>query len=383
MNTLIRFFIAPAIAAACMVPASFAQQDAVVGRSGTVSIEPLYQRWNVRDSLTVSQGSAAVEMVFPAGRNLQLTFRSAPYSSDGGGGALSGLSDAQLGAAYSLEAARLAFSLGVSLPTGRQELTLDEFRTSLDVSNRLFRFRSPQSGQGVKMQPAVLWAAPISRDAVAGLGAAYQYRAPYSPIKGLGEYDPGDEIILTAGVDYSTGEASSIGLDAVYSHYGNDKFGGMELFRYGDRLTLNGQYRTAFGKNTFRVSLQYRVKADSDLWPTFDEYSAAAPPPGSPYAGYVISVQEVQEPDNMELAAYYGWTITKQTLLGFELHALYFVETDAPLSGVTLAGAALAPEFRIGRLTVPVRIGFSAGTFSRGGSLTGIEAGAGIRYVMY
>lgn len=357
----------------CTMPwATYAQEQGYVNDAeGSVLVAPMYQHWSVGDSLTLSETSAVIDVRVPVNRALSVFLRSAPLSAEreianqsSSSGTISGMTDTQIGASYFLDKANLAFTLGISLPTGQQDLTLDEFYTGLSLSNRIFAFQSPHLGQGLKIHPGVLWGVPISPTMAAGIGAAYQFRGEYSPIQGHGAYDPGDEFLAIAGLDFKTGDASVASIDVSYTHFGTDKLDGWDIFEYGDRIAVNAQYRTAFGHDGLWVFGRYRFKTASQL-----------------ISGtYLVPADTRLEPNNAEVLVHYGWFLSRSVTLGLRLEGRVYESTETELSGVMLGGGWFMPEFSFGKIAIPVRIGGLVGTGKDDLSLSSYQFGAGIRW---
>jgi hypothetical protein len=352
------------------------EEPGQLSREGTITLQPVYEHWSIgSDSISLSQFSTAVDVHLPIGRSLNFHIKTAPLAVTGDPEEVRGMNDTQLGLSYLLDKAHLVFNLGLNLPTGQRELTVDEFLTGLMISNRVFAFQSPHLGQGLKVHPSVLWAIPLSRNVVAGLGAAYQYRAAFTPIAAFEDYDPGDEIQVLAGLDFRLAENSVLSMDVLYTHFSADKLGSREIFNFGERLNLNARFSTSFGHDVLWLYGSYRFKSDSDVWPGRAD----------PYGGesYLIAQNEIQDPDNLELFAYYGWMMNDAFSLGMRLEGRYFGPTDAALSDVMLYGAALLPEFSFGDISIPLRFGIRSGEAKDGLALFSYYGGLGLRYNIY
>src|SRR4030042_3523372 len=113
------------------------------------------------------------------------------------------------------------------MPTGRKKLSMDEFITSYQISLNQYNFAVPNFGQGFNLAPGISWARPLKANIVFGAGISYQYRGPFEPFAGMsGKYDPGDEILLTGGLDFRLTETSTFSTDMIWNSYGADRLNG-------------------------------------------------------------------------------------------------------------------------------------------------------------
>ena len=132
-------------------------------------------------------------------------------------------------------------------------------------SNSLFNLQVPVLGQGLNINPGLAWVVPVGETVVLGLAGSFQYRGPYKPREGLGEYDPGDEITASAGLDFRVNETVSVSTDFVFSAYTADKFDGAKVFASGNAYWVNVQYRQLSGRTSCRYSPGYRTKSKGQI----------------------------------------------------------------------------------------------------------------------
>ncbi|HMB91885.1 MAG TPA: hypothetical protein VKP65_13615 [Rhodothermales bacterium] len=251
---------------------SFAQEGSMYLSSQRqpirVSVNALYQTYE-RDSLQVSEVSVPVSILVPIGQKVAFSLQAGQASATGDNlESLSGVSDVQAGLSFlqKIGSSSLVLSLGANLPSGKRELTEQEFQTSLLLSQHFYDFRIPGFGQGFNVAPGFVWAFPMSETVVLGLGASYQYKGAYRPLAEMPEdYDPGDEIIITGGLDIKAAPTTNLSADVTYTTYTSDKLGEEEVFAVGDRLVATGQVLTYFGVNELRVVGRYRGQSESSL----------------------------------------------------------------------------------------------------------------------
>lgn len=228
----------------------------------------VYQSYD-KDDFNISEFSVPLSLSVPIGRKIGFSARAGQASATADGlEDLSGVSDVQVGVSFlqNIGSSSLVLSLGANLPSGKRELTEDEFRTSLFLSQHFYNFRTPGFGQGLNIAPGFVWAFPVGEGVVLGLGASYQYKGSYQPLADMTEdYDPGDEITVTGGLDFKLSPTTSFSTDVTYTTFGNDTLGDQELFAVGSRIAATGQMLAYFGQNELRLVGRYRTESQSTL----------------------------------------------------------------------------------------------------------------------
>jgi hypothetical protein len=217
----------------------------VVVEAGAVS-----QSYSTGDDQSLSEFTVPISAAAEVTPGVTLGLR-AVYASVSGDGleGMSGLGDTQLSVGYRrpLGNAIVDFTLATSLPTGQTALTNEQFATTAALAIDDYAFALPALGQGAMISPGVAIAIPAGDAAAIGFGAAYSARSSYTLFADdTSAYAPGNEAILTAGLQAGAG-ASSFKLEGSYVLYGDDGYRG-ETFSPGDRaaatmrLTLGGRY---------------------------------------------------------------------------------------------------------------------------------------------
>lgn len=336
----------------------------VVSQQGWVKMGAVYQSWKDADSNKLSEMSLPVQVYFPFTRSLALSLRGSQASATGTDLAdLKGLTDTQITLTTHLEAAHLVFNLGLNIPSGRKELTMEEFATSSLVSLNQFNFKTPNWGQGLNIAPSFTWALPVSDNFVLGLGASYQIKGKYKPLEGMEEdYQPGNELSATAGFDLRLAETTTFSGDVLWTKYGEDKLGSETVFRSGDKLVATLQYRQYFGYNQLWLLGRYRSRAKNSLV----------------IADELVPEDAKTTPDQIELFACYRMRLDANFNLAVLGEYRRFKETVV-YTGVKFYGLGLAPEIRLSRnFTVSLQAKFVSGKTSDNDSLKGWEGSGGM-----
>src|SRR5690606_28120510 len=115
-------------------------------------------------------------------------------------------------------------------------LSSEEFRTSVLLSQHVYGFRVPVLGQGFNAAPGLTVAVPVSDRVVVGVGFAYQYRGAFEPLDDGRSYDPGDEVLVTGGLDAALSDTWTISGDASYALYQTDRLDDEDRYRSGTKV---------------------------------------------------------------------------------------------------------------------------------------------------
>lgn len=341
-----------------------AQEDQnVIKQSASVALMPLYQRWSLQGNELFSQKSTVLAWHQPLGRDASLQLRGAFAASAGAVPSLSGITDVQMAGKYYLEDANLVIGLAVNIPSGKRSLTNDEFATSFLISNSILRAQVPNYGTGVNILPMLSWALQLGSSVVTGFGATYHYRGKYSPVAGLGDFDPGDEFSVASGLDVKLDAATTLTLNLIYTHYQKDKIGTLETFTSGTKLLTAIEFKRAFGFDELRITGMYRHRAAGK----------------QSIPSLHFATQERIEPDQGELAGVFKIAASRLLSLYFGADVRLQELTAASFTGSALVSLSIGPEFTFSdHVTIPLRFRYTSGYTNANRSLTGIEAGIGI-----
>jgi hypothetical protein len=298
-----------------------------------VTMMAVYQRFV--DEQAIGQFSLPLSVMLPLGTNMGLSLQTSPSSAAGDGVEdLGGLSDARIAFSYfgRLGASSVGANVTANLPSGRRELSREEFRTSVLLSQNFYDFRVPVLGQGFNLAPGVTWAFPVGESLVIGLGGAYQYRGSFTPLDGGTSYDPGDEVLITGGLDAAFDEAWSVSGDVSFAMYQTDTADDEERYRSGNKIvgTLQLLHQSDF--NQLRLLGRYRTRARGEL----------------PVAGDLVTEEEGTVPDQILVLTSFRRRGSEATYLTFQAQARVFSETVA-YPAMTLFDFGVAPEYALSR----------------------------------
>jgi hypothetical protein len=356
----------PLILSLCLLATgAWAQTDQyVISRQGSISVFPVYQRWSAKDAgVSFSQSAATLSAYIPMGRNMSLSLQSGGAGSGGDVPALNGLADLQAGWTYYWEPMNTIFTLGLNAPTGKRELTSDQFVTSLLFSSTLFELQVPVLGQGLNLNPGVAWVFPLRDYLMLGLAAAYQYRGPYKPRDGLDAYDPGDEVTVSTGVDYRATDVVALSFDFVFTSYAADKYAGSNAYASGNSYWINLQYSQYFREDELVVFAGYRTKSKGKT------------------AGVngLVDEKDRLEPGRLDVSASYKQLFNQRFSLTYLLEGRVFETTPASYAGAKVIGIGAAPVYAFASgVFIPASVKVQFGSLKGGEKIVGVEAGIGV-----
>ncbi len=344
----------------------WAQDASVISQERFVRITPVYQSWNSEQFTDASQMGAGLEVYLPFNRQTALFVRTgqANFKTETMS-RLSGFGDTQLSAQYYLIDDHILFQMTVNLPTGKSKLSLEEFYSSIALGQSYYDFRLPNMGQGLNLTPGVSWAKPVSDNLMLGLGTAYQLSGSFQPLEDLdGKYKPGNEWLITGGIDYQFSPISTLSADLIISIYGTDKFDTTQVYKSGNKLVASVQYQHYFGFNLLQLLARYRSRAKSL----------------SVRGGELVQESEKTNPDYFFLSGQYTLRLNPQTNLRLLLDDRYFFNIVV-LESLNLIGVGVAPIYQAGmNLTLLGRIKYQTGSFKTGEKMDGLEVSAGLKY---
>lgn len=177
-------------------------------------------------------------------------------ASDGTRVDLSGLTDTQLRASYTVGRDRLVTSLLLNVPTGAERVTTDQVPLLRSIAQNFLPFPVSTYGAGAGITGAVALAQQLGAWTVGAAGSV-RYLASYSPYADVNDtYAPGLESRIRLGARRMFGERTSATIGLTFSTFGADDFSGVQNYTYrpGDRVVLEGAISRQLGRTTARLS---------------------------------------------------------------------------------------------------------------------------------
>ena len=341
-----------------------AQNDPnIISRTGSVSLQPEYQKWSFGNSRSFTQLGTTLSMYYPVSRSTSFTLDVGQEAYSGDVESVSGLTDIQLSGNQYIEDINAIFSLGLGMPIGKKELTPLQFSTIALTSNWLFDLEHPGLGAGPTIEPGVSWLIPATDDLVFGLSGSFQYKGKYKPLKGFPDYDPGDEFTLSCGVDIDISGQSNISADITFTGYGADKFSGQEIFQSGSTISGIARYELDLGENELQISAGYRSKGKSKT---------------ATSVGLVDEFGRI-EPDRIDASVSYTAAFGRKFSSQFVVGLRAYDKTLAAFSKATLYGISALPTYHVtSSVSLTAKLQAEFGTVKNGNNVSGFEGRIGI-----
>lgn len=351
-----------------------AADNYVISQQGFFRMRGVNQGYTLdRDSVnSIREFSIPIEFYWPISRETSLYLYTSHASVNGANMAsLSGLSDTQISWNYYLEDKHLIFNAGLGLPTGKTTLNPDEFSTSVLISQHYWNFNVPSFGQGFNLSPGVTWAAPLSDATVIGLGMAFQIRGGFIPMKDTQNvYKPGNEILLTCGVDLRLATLSTFAWDFIFSSYGSDTYADtLDVYKSGNKIVTNAQFKTYFGYDVLSLSIRYRSKAKSQIInsDTSGTYK-------------LIAEREKSYPNQVEFSGQYKHRHSASFFMSYGLEGKFYEELV--FAGLNLMGISVMPELKMSEKSQLFgQLKYWTGKYGTDVPLSGLEVGIGFMYM--
>ena len=232
-----------------------------------VRILPLFQTWSDADNNTFYEFSTPVYAYLPLSDQTSVSLFSSQATAGGDNLTdLGGITDTQIHLTHYLKSSSIILNAAVNLPTGKKELSIDEFTTSYLLSLNMYDFQIPNFGQGLNLTAGASWALPLSEKTAFGLGFSYTHRGGFKPFENMtGMYDPGNEILLTGGFDFRMNPRTTLAADLVYTLYGEDQLDDEEVYASGNKIAVNIQMRMHIEYNELWIMARYRSKAKNEI----------------------------------------------------------------------------------------------------------------------
>jgi hypothetical protein len=174
---------------------------------------------------------------------------------------LSSLNDTRLRITYTFGEGKGAGSVFFNLPTGKRELTADEYGLTTVIADVSRKFMVRRYGQGLDI--GVDWfVLPSWGSFGLSVGGGYLHRGKYRPLKlDTREYKYGDEIFGSLGFSFD-GRPVGGSFGVTLKYYTKDKYDNRETFQAGVATIISGAvtYSEAFDL-TLGTSVLMRGKA--------------------------------------------------------------------------------------------------------------------------
>lgn len=188
---------------------------------------------------------------------------------------VAGLGDFRLQISQSLADDRFLLNGGLTLPTGKKELSTTAEDNQQAVINALsdnfleFPMRRYGEGLGFSLMAGV---AEQWGEANVGAGVRYEFIGKYDPYVGVKDYDPGDAFSIYAGGDLQ-GDRSIWSANVIFTTYAKDKQNGLGTIKQGSQLDFRLSAMFGTSMRRLRTFAQYVYRTDNKIYAPADDAS--------------------------------------------------------------------------------------------------------------
>ncbi|MFH1700130.1 MAG: hypothetical protein ABIE07_06045 [Candidatus Zixiibacteriota bacterium] len=236
-----------------------ASAQIVYGQPASIKARMTYTNWSLEGEnggkKSVNQLMIPVNGFLPLQDNWELRYHATSISGgveldDGTNSNVAGLGDLRLMFNHSMSDDRFLFSLGLNLPTGKKELNLgEEFNVMVLLSENYLSFPVRRMGEGMGVN---LLLGGAASNGVSRLGGtiSYQYLGSYKPYEGLGDYDPGDMISISANGDTKKGN-TVFSASMTFSFFSTDKANEQKLRKPSSQFEISTGIQSHKSKTSF------------------------------------------------------------------------------------------------------------------------------------
>lgn len=174
---------------------------------------------------------------------------------------ISGLTDTQVRANYTMGSDFVVLTAGANIPTGQSTVNAEQLAAASLIGNDFLAFPISNMGMGFGGTGGIAIARPAGEWNL-GIGASARVSSSYSPFEaGVGgtatstaalHYQPGNEYRIRGGVDHAFG-TGRVNLGLTYSKFGNEDLGG-SIYNTGDRWLSQLGANNNFGPGMLSVA---------------------------------------------------------------------------------------------------------------------------------
>jgi hypothetical protein len=247
------------LAAGLLVAASAVQAQSIFDVG--VRVAPQFHSYDIKSPSNTKISESAVPMFVVLPINAAFSFdigtsyaRSEVTQTTNGQkttSTISGLTDTQVRANYTLGNDMIVLTAGVNLPTGQSSVKQEQLLAAGLIGSDFLAFPISNMGTGFGGTGGVAFARPVGEWNV-GLGVSMRQSSAYEPLEAPGaitpRYQPGNEYRVRGGIDHVFG-TGRVNLGLTYSTFGNDNLDG-SIYNTGNRWITQAGLTNNYGPGT-------------------------------------------------------------------------------------------------------------------------------------
>ena len=232
-------------------------------------IAPQFVLYSLGDAIDISEFAVPVAVVVPVTSRLNVDVATAWASSTveraGEKQSISGLTDTQLRANYTLGSDFIVLTAGLNIPTGHATVEEDEIEAAGYIGNDFLAFPISNMGTGFAATGGIAVARPFGEWNV-GFGASVRHATAYDAFEISDQtirFQPGDEYRARLGIDRAAG-GGRVAFGLTYSAFGDDE-DGQTTYSTGDRIVAQAAYSVPTRVADIFLSGWNLMRAEGDL----------------------------------------------------------------------------------------------------------------------
>ena len=202
--------------------------------------------WTVPVSLSHRLGSSLTV-------DLSSAYAHAAAATSSGTLEVSGPTDTDVRMSWAAVSGRLIVSVAGTLPTGKKSLDTSSVPLLSALATEVLNFTTPSFGTGGGVTGGFATAFKLGERWAAGVGGSYRWRAPYTPVAGSGDLEPGGEGRVRIGVEGPLGGGGYLRGAVVYAGSGVDTLDAGSRSVSGGRLLLYSGLNLPAGRGTLSL----------------------------------------------------------------------------------------------------------------------------------
>lgn len=263
--------------AACLLlalglAASPTRAQIVYGQTPQVGLDLVATHWELTledEEVTVDQFAIPVTTFLPLREDLEARLYVAQSTSSvsqlGQEFNLSGLTDMRVQISQSLSRDRLVLGIGVNLPTGHKGLSLVEEWVVMNYLTQSFlNFPVRRLGGGFGLNFLVGGAKEYGNYRL-GLSASYDLASSYEAYVDEGDYNPGNSVNLTAGLQHEQDDRL-VNADLTFITSAADKLADEPVFSRGQQVVAHLGVSGVSGEKRYHGNAYYHVRGRNTIY---------------------------------------------------------------------------------------------------------------------
>jgi hypothetical protein len=182
---------------------------------------------------------------------------------------LNTITDTRVGFKYLFLDNKGLLTLSLNLPTGKRDLEDTLFNIETQLGLGILKYRIPLLGQGFNAGGSFVYALPLNRKNILGLGAFFNYKTKYKPVNSV-DYTPGSDYGFSFSYIYQPSFNLRMNFDASYSIFSKDKISFVSVsgnteknvdldFKAGSKINLIAQLFMKTGSFQHLLFVQERL----------------------------------------------------------------------------------------------------------------------------